>query len=316
VVDEDAGCRAQVTASMTWEVSGTGRRRRYGPGMSDLVDRPKRVGDLIRDWRTRRRLSQMELALEAGVSARHVSFVETGRSKPSAEMILHLSEQLEVPLRERNHMLLAAGFAPVYSQQDLEAPEMSPVRAALDQVLAAHEPAPALAVDGHWGLVAANRAVALLLEGVAPHLLEPPVNVLRLSLHPEGLAPRIVNLDQWRTHVLDRLARQASQTGDPALAALHAELLALGGRDRPADPSAHEQLADIFVPLRLRAADGSELAFLSTVTTFGTATDITLAELAVEAFFPADAATAAALRAATAAPSPAPRSSAGGPPAR
>ncbi|MCW3016989.1 MAG: transcriptional regulator, family [Solirubrobacterales bacterium] len=257
---------------------------------------PKRVGDLLRDWRMRRRLSQMELALEAGVSARHVSFVETGRANPSAEMVLHLAEQLDVPLRERNHLLLAAGFAPVYSQRDLDEPDMGPARAALEQVLAAHEPSPALAVDRHWGMVAANKAIAVMLTGVAEHLLAPPVNVLRLTLHPDGMAPRIVNLDQWRSHVLDRLARQATQTGDPALAALHAELLALpGGADR----HAHEELADLFVPLRVRAADG-ELSFISTVTTFGTATDITLAELAVEAFFPADAATADAMRAAAA----------------
>ena len=261
---------------------------------------PTRVGTLLRDWRVRRRLSQMELALEAGVSARHVSFVETGRSTPSAEMILHLAAQLEVPLRERNQLLLAAGFAPVYSQRDLDElfGPAHPVRAALDRILTAHEPSPALAVDRHWGMVAANRAVGALLTGVAPHLLEPPVNVLRLSLHPDGLAPRIVNLAQWRTHVLDRLARQAAHTGDPALSALHEELSALG--DGARDSSAHERLADLFVPLRL-LVDGRELAFLSTVTTFGTATDITLAELAVEAFLPADAATAEAMRAAAAA---------------
>ncbi|WP_354698363.1 transcriptional regulator [Paraconexibacter sp. AEG42_29] len=267
--------------------------------MTGQAVHPKRVGDLLRDWRTRRRLSQMELALEAGVSARHVSFVETGRARPSAEMILHLAEQLDVPLRERNQLLLAGGFAPVYSQRDLDdlLGEVSPVKAALDQILTAHEPAPALAVDRHWGMVAANRAVGLLLTGVAPHLLEPPVNVLRLSLHPEGLAPRIVNLDQWRSHVLDRLLRQAAQSGDPALHALHAELVALPGG---ADPYAHEQLADLFVPLRLQGPDGVELTFLSTVTTFGTATDITLAELAVEAFFPADTVTADVMRAAAA----------------
>jgi transcriptional regulator with XRE-family HTH domain len=261
---------------------------------------PSRVGVLLRDWRTRRHLSQMELALEAGVSARHVSFVETGRATPSAEMILHLAEQLQIPLRERNQLLLAAGFAPVYSQRDLDDPDMGPARAALEQVLAAHEPSPALAVDRHWGMVAANRAVGPLLSGVAPHLLEPPVNVLRLSLHPDGLAPQILNLDQWRSHVLDRLARQAIQTGDPALRALHEELSALPGG---ADPYAHEQLADLFVPLRLRVG-GVELTFLSTVTTFGTATDITLAELAVEAFFPADAATADFMRAAASSPDP------------
>jgi transcriptional regulator with XRE-family HTH domain len=267
--------------------------------MAETVIAPRRVGELLRDWRVRRRLSQQQLALEAGVSARHVSFVETGRARPSAEMVLQLAQQLDVPLRERNALLLAAGFAPVYGQRDLDDEAMGPARAALERVLAGYDPAPALAVDGHWGLVAANRPVSVLLRDVAPELLAPPVNVLRLSLHPDGLAPRIVNLPQWRGHVLDRLARQAAQTQDPALAALHAELDALPGGH---DGHAHEELADLFVPLRLRAADGGgELSFISTVTTFGTATDVTLAELAVEAFLPADAATAEAMRAAVAA---------------
>ena len=253
------------------------------------------VGTLLRDWRLRRRLTQLDLALEAGVSARHVSFVETGRSRPSAEMVLHLAEQLEIPLRDRNQLLLAAGYAPVYGQRGLDEPEMGPVREALDLVLAGHEPYPALVVDRHWGMVAANRAVALLLEGVAPDLLEPPVNVLRASLHPEGLAPRIVNLAEWRAHVLDRLGRDAVSTGDPALAALHAEVSEYPGA---AGPAATVDLAagEIAVPLRLRDGDG-RLAFISTITRFGTANDVTLAELSIESFFPADARTAEALRA-------------------
>ncbi len=269
--------------------------------MHETATAPRRVGELLRDWRVRRRLSQLQLALEAGISARHVSFVETGRARPSAAMVLHLAEQLDVPLRERNALLLAAGFAPVYGQRDLDDAAMGPARAALEQVLAGYDPAPALAVDGHWGLVAANCGVSVLLAGLKPELLAPPVNVLRLSLHPHGLAPRIANLPQWRGHVLDRLARQATQTGDPALAALHAELAALPGGH---DGHAHEELADLFVPLRLRVSlpgGERELAFISTVTTFGTATDVTLAELAVEAFLPADAATAEAMRAAVAA---------------
>ncbi len=257
---------------------------------------PSRVGSLLRDWRRRRRLSQLDLALEAGISARHLSFVETGRSRPSAQMVLHLAEQLEVPLRERNALLLAAGHAPVFGQRGIEEPEMGPVRDALDAVLRGHEPYPAVVVDRHWGMVAGNRAVALLTEGVDPALLEPPVNVLRLSLHPDGMAPRIVNLAEWRSHLLERLGRQAVTSGDPALAALHAELAALpgGGPAPPHDPD----VAEIATPLRLRAPDGGELAFLSTITTFGTATDVTVAELAIESFFPADAATAAAMRAA------------------
>jgi transcriptional regulator with XRE-family HTH domain len=267
---------------------------------------PPRVGALLREWRQRRRLSQMDLALEADVSARHLSFVETGRSRPSAEMVLHLAEHLEVPLRDRNALLLAAGHAPVYGQRGLDEPEMGPVRDALDAVLRGHEPYPALVVDRHWGLVAGNRAVAVLTDGVDPELLEPPVNVLRLGLHPGGLAPRILNLPQWRAHLLERLGRQAVSTGDPALAALHEELAAYPGGP-PGAPAAGPY-GDVAVPLRLRddgddrAADGGrdgrgELAFISTFTTFGTAIDVTVAELAVESFFPADAATAERMRA-------------------
>ena len=266
--------------------------------MTDVAP-ASRIGALLRDWRRRRRLSQLDLALEAGVSARHLSFVETGRARPSAEMVLHLAEHLDVPLRDRNALLLAAGFAPAYGQRDLDEPAMGPVRQALDRVLAGHEPYPAVAVDRHWGLVAANRAAALLTGGVAGHLLEPPVNVLRLTLHPDGMAPRIANLGEWRAHLLERLGRQAVASGDPALAALYEELAALPGGSPPrggGDPTAGE----IAVPLRLRR-DSGELAFISTVTTFGTAVDITVSELSIESFFPADAATAGLLRAAAAA---------------
>lgn len=248
------------------------------------------MGELLRGWRRRRRLSQLDLAVEAGVSARHLSFVETGRARPSREMVLHLAEQLEVPLRERNEMLVAAGFAPVYGRRRLDEPDMGTVRAAVDLVLAAYEPFPALVVDRSWNLVAANRAVALFTEGAAPFLLEPPANVLRLSLHPEGLAPRILDLAQWRRHVLHRLAREAHLTGDPGLSALHRELAALPGGTAAAPPNG------IAVPLRVRWRD-TVLSFLSTVTTFGTAIDVTAAELSIEAFLPADPATAEALRA-------------------
>jgi transcriptional regulator with XRE-family HTH domain len=249
---------------------------------------------MLREWRHRRRLSQFELALESGVSSRHLSFVETGRSRPSAEMVLHLAERLDVPLRDRNHLLLAAGYAPTFAQRDLDAPEMGPVREAIDQVLRGHEPYPALVVDGHWGLVAANRALHVLIEGVAEHLLEPPINVLRLSLHPDGLAPRILNLHQWRAHLLERLARDALATGDPALTALGDELAAYphGRGDASLDPA----FGDIAVPLRVRHHDG-ELSFISTKTTFGTAVDVTVAELSIEAFFPADPPTADVMRA-------------------
>jgi transcriptional regulator with XRE-family HTH domain len=246
----------------------------------------------LRDWRQRRRLSQLDLALEAGVSARHLSFVETGRARPSAEMVLHLAEQLEVPLRDRNQLLLAAGYAPVYNRRPLDDPEMEPVREALDRVLTGHEPYPALVVDRSWNMVAANSSVALLVEGVAPELMEPPANVLRVSLHPDGCAPRIANLGEWKAHLLERLGRQVALTGDEELRALYDEL---DGYPAPAFDGV-DAASSIAVPLRIRAGDG-ELAFFSTVATFGTAVDITVAELAIESFFPADAATADALRA-------------------
>jgi transcriptional regulator with XRE-family HTH domain len=252
------------------------------------------AGTLLREWRRRRRMSQLDLALEAGVSARHLSFIETGRSRPSADMIMHLAEQLAIPLRDRNQLLLAAGHAPAYGQRDLDDPLMEPVREALDRVLAGHEPYPAVVVDRHWGMVAGNRAVGLLTAGAAAHLLEPPVNVLRVGLHPEGMANRIVNLAEWRAHLLDRLGRQAVTSGDPALAALYDELAAYpSGAPGPAPDLAAGEIA---VPLRLRH-EGAELAFISTVTTFGTALDITVSELAIESFFPADATTAEAVRA-------------------
>ena len=278
---------------MTSEVRAHLTRSRYGDAMSELAARP-RVGPLLRDWRQRRRLSQLDLAVGAGVSARHVSFVETGRARPSAEMVMQLAEHLDVPLRDRNALLLAAGYAPAFAQRDLDDPEMGPVRDVLDRLLRGHEPYPAIVVDRHWGLVAANRAVALLTEGAAPHLLEPPVNVLRLGLHPDGLAPRIRNLGEWRAHLLDRLSRQAVLSGDPALFALHEELAALPG----AEPglAASLEVSEIAVPLLL-TVDGNELAFISTATSFGTAIEITVSELAIESFFPADEATAGFLRA-------------------
>jgi transcriptional regulator with XRE-family HTH domain len=260
--------------------------------MSELAT-PTRVGPLLRDWRLRRRLSQLDLALDAGVSARHVSFVETGRARPSQEMLLHLAEQLDVPLRDRNGLLLAAGYAPVYEERDLDAPDMEPVRAALDLVLRGHEPYPAAVVDRAWELIRGNRGIGLLVEGVDPELLAPPVNVLRVSLHPRGIAPRILNLADWRAHLLERLRRQIAATGDPQLVALLDELAAYPA---PADGRSGEDLADVCVPLRLASSRG-ELSFISTVATFGTAVDITVAELAIESFFPADAATAQALRA-------------------
>lgn len=251
-----------------------------------------RIGPLLRHWRQRRRRSQLDLALDAGVSARHLSFVETGRSLPSPRMIVRLAAELDVPHRDRNALLLAAGYAPLYPERSLVDEQMAPVRDAIDLVLTGHEPYPAVVMDGHWNLIAANAAVEVLLEGVAPELLEPPANVLRLSLHPDGMAPRIANLAEWRTHLLERLRRQVSLTGDPELTALAQE-----AEDWAAPPTAdvHVPAQQIIAPLRLRAANG-ELAFFSTVATFGTAVEITTSEISIESFFPADAATAKALR--------------------
>ena len=250
-----------------------------------------RAGALIREWRQRRRMSQLDLALEAGVSARHLSFVETGRARPSAEMVVHLAEQLDVPLRDRNELLLAAGYAPVYRQRGLDEPEMGPVADVLQLILESHEPFPALVVDRHWGLVAANAALGPMVEGAAAHLLEPPVNVLRLSLHPEGVAPRIANLGEWKAHLLERLGRQVVLSGDRDLAELFEEVSGYPGP--PAEDPTHE--GDVVVMLRLRDGD-RELRFFSTVSVFGTAVDITVSELAIESFFPADPETAELLR--------------------
>ncbi len=251
---------------------------------------------MLRDWRQRRRLSQMDLYNEAAVSARHLSFVETGRSKPSRELVLHLAEHLDVPLRERHTLLLAAANAPVHKRTPLDAETMGPVRNALDTILRGHEPYPAVIVDHRWDLVSANAAaLGLLTAGVAPALLEAP-NALRISLHPDGLAPRIANLGEWSAHLLGRLHREITLSADPDLAELHEELAGYPGVERGGVP--HDPAAQLFVPLRLRTDDGTELRLFSTIATFGTALDITIAELAIEAFFPADDATEAALRAA------------------
>ena len=264
-----------------------------------IASRTPSLGDLLRDWRQRRRLSQLDLALDAEVSTRHLSFVETGRAHPSRELVLHLAEQLEVPLRERNTLLLAAGYAPVYAETPLDQPEMGVVRGALDRILASQEPFPAFAVDRHWNVIANNRpAGALMSAGVAPGLLEPPINALRLTLHPAGLAPRIRNFGDWSAHLVSRLHRLAAVTHDPALAALEAELNAYPGVRSHAD--AHtEPGPQLYVPLILEGPDAAELRLFSTISTFGTPLDITLAELAIESFFPADEETARALRAAS-----------------
>jgi transcriptional regulator with XRE-family HTH domain len=247
-------------------------------------------GELLKQWRRRRSVSQLELSLDSDISARHLSFVETGRSKPSREVVVRLAETLDVPLRERNTLLLAAGYAPLYPERPLDAAEMEPVRAALDRFLRAHEPYPAIVIDRHHTMIAANDAVGTLTAGVAPALLEPPANTIRIALHPSGLAPRTLNLAEWSAHLLARLRREAAITGDPQLEQLRAECETYPGVVATLPASGHTG-ADIVVPLRL--ADGEQaLSFISTLSTFGTAVDVTLSELAIEAFYPADARTA------------------------
>lgn len=261
-----------------------------------MTNAPHPFGTLLRQWRQRRRLSQLDLALEAEVSQRHLSFVESGRARPSREMVLRLAERLSVPLRDRNLLLLAAGHAPAYGERALDDAALGPAMEAVRLILASHEPWPALAVDRHWRLIAANRLAMRMMEGVAPALLAPPVNVLRLSLHPEGLAPRIVNLRAWKTHLLDRLRHDAEISADPALLALAEELAGYPAGGDPPPGRAERERGMIATPLRLRGP-GGELSLLSATTVFGTATEVALAELTLETFFPADGETAAALRA-------------------
>lgn len=251
------------------------------------------IGELLRHWREQRRLSQLEFAIQAHISARHLSFLETGRSQPSREMVLRLAEQLDVPLRERNHLLLAAGFAPAFAETALDSPRMSAVRAAVRQILTGHEPYPALVVDRLWNIVDANAGLAFFTEHVAQPL-QPPANCMRIALHPNGLAPHIANLGEWRAHLLSRIRRQIARTGEAKLVQLYEEVRAYPC-DQPEPEIEIPEPGDIVVPLRFRH-EGEELVFFSTVAAFGTPLDITVAELAIELFFPADAHTASVLR--------------------
>ncbi|NEV00884.1 helix-turn-helix domain-containing protein [Bradyrhizobium uaiense] len=254
--------------------------------------KPLLVGEHLREWRQRRHLSQLDLAVDAEISARHLSFVETGRSAPSRDMVLKLAERLDVPLRERNVLLVAAGFAPAFPQRSLEDPALKSARAAINLVLKAHEPNPALAYDRHWNLVSANRMVAPLLEGVPQRLLGQPFNILRLAFHPEGLAPRTVNLAEWAAHLLERLHRQCEATADPELLKLYQDLKSYPIPARSAPITADNNVA---LPFKLRL-NGEILSFISTTMVFGTPVDITLQELALETFFPADELTAERMR--------------------
>jgi transcriptional regulator with XRE-family HTH domain len=280
--------------STTFAHHGTGGHWHHHAMNALPTDTSRPVGDLLREWRRHRRLSQLDLATDAEISTRHLSFVESGRAQPSHDMILHLAEHLDLPLRERNALLAAAGFAPAFKERPLDDPALATARHTIDLLLKGLEPYPALAVDRYWQLVASNQATLRLLAGVAPELLQPPVNVLRLSLHPAGLAPRIRNLTQWRAHLLHRLRQQIDASHDPQLIALLRELQALPAPalDTRAETTTQSAIA---VPMQLEV-DGAVLSMLSTTTVFGSPVDITLAELALEAFVPADAETAERLR--------------------
>jgi transcriptional regulator with XRE-family HTH domain len=247
------------------------------------------VGVLVRRWRERRSRSQLDVSLAADVSTRHLSYVETGRANPSRELIERLCDELDVPLRERNAFYLGAGFAPEYPERPFV--DLGAARTAIDLMLRGLEPNPALAVNVRWDLLAANRAMAAFFQGVSPDLLEPPVNVLRVSLHPRGLADHIVNLVEWRAHVLGRVRRQLERTAAPGLAQLLADLESYAGADDGGDDRRGGSTLDgIAIPLRLETDQG-ELALLYTTTVFGAPRDVTLDEVAIEAFFPADDAT-------------------------
>jgi len=253
------------------------------------------VGGLLREWRQRRRMSQFDLACDAGISTKHLSFLETGRSRPSRSMVLHLAERLDVPLRHRNSILAAAGFVPVFQQRDFHEPALAVARRNVEIVLAAHDPSPALAVDRHWLMLSANKAVAHLVTGAEPTLLRPPVNVLRLCLHPAGLASRIINLAEWRGHIITRLRRQIEVSGDASLIDLLEEIR---GYSTPRDEQAvatTDSAHAVAMPFQIATIAGT-LSFFSTTTLFDTPIDITLSEMVIEAFLPADSQTAEILR--------------------
>ncbi len=256
------------------------------------------VGQLLREWRERRRVTQLDLGLGAGISARHLSFVETGRSKPGREMLLKVAERLEIPFRDRNQLLLAAGHAPAFPERSLEDPALAPVRAALERILAAHDPYPAVVFNRAWDLVSVNAAMSALAGGVEidPALLEPPVNLLRVGLHPRGLAPLIVNPDSWRAHFLKRLARQIAMSGDDSLRPLMDEVAAYPASGEGDAGAADDTSSEILGPLRLRTPDGGEWSLFGMFAGFDTPFEVTTSELAIELLFPADQATAEALR--------------------
>lgn len=260
-----------------------------------MIGKVRPVGELLRDWRQRRRMSQLDLACDADISTKHLSFLETGRSRPSREMVLHLAERLGVPLRDQNVLLGAAGYAPAYRERSFDDPAIMVARRGIDALLAAHDPNPALAIDRHWVMVACNKGTMNLVAGVEPMLLRPPVNVLRLSLHPAGLAPRIANLPDWRAHIIQRLRRQIDITGDSVLIDLLEEILDYPVGPGPIRPDVEPEFEPVAVPFRLVTIDGT-LSFYSTSMVFGSPIDVTLSELAIETFIPTDAETARIMR--------------------
>src|SRR6185312_12939653 len=247
----------------------------------------------VREWRTRRRMSQMELAHQIGVSPRHLSFVETGRSNASRALLLRIGESLDLPLNARNRLLLAGGYAPAYGEHPLDADKMRPVKAAIDAVLAGHSPYPAVVTDACWNLVAANAGCVVLVEGLdegaAAELLRPPINVMRLCLHPRGLSPRLLNRAEVHSSILRRVRRTANATASSEIQHLYQELAGY----RPPGPTASTQpVGELYVPFRMSTVDGAELHFVNTIATFGSPLDVGVENLAMESFFPADTATA------------------------
>ncbi|WP_333778195.1 helix-turn-helix domain-containing protein [Streptomyces sp. IBSBF 3136] len=266
-----------------------------GPSVSAAAPTDKGVGPLLRSWRERRRISQLELALRADSSARHISFVETGRSRPSEEMVLRLAEHLDVPVRERNALLVAAGYAPRYPETPLDDPALDALRDGVERLIQGYEPYPALVVDAGYTVVAANRGIAMLLEGVDEELLAPAPNAMRLTLHPRGLAPRIRNLREWRGHLLAQMEREIALHRSDPLRSLYEEVAGYPVPEEAADDEPAEPVAYFALPLRIEHG-GRVLSFVSSISTFNTPMDVTVAELAIETFLPADPATAKYLR--------------------
>ncbi|MGW4505959.1 helix-turn-helix domain-containing protein [Streptomyces sp. NPDC004436] len=253
------------------------------------------VGTLLRAWRERRGISQLELAGRADSSSRHISFIETGRSRPSEEMVLRLADHLDVPMRERNSLLFAAGYAPRYAHTALDDPTMGTLREGIQRLLTGYEPYPALVVNATYEVVAANAGITMLLDGLPEHLLTPPLNAMRITLHPEGLAPRIRNLREWRGHLLHQMERQIALARSEPLRALYEEVSAYPVLERPGDGPPLEPVAAIALPLVIEH-DGHVLSFVSSIATFNTPMDVTVAELAIETMLPADPATVKYLR--------------------